>query len=381
MPCGLVSAAAATAALLSSLSGHAQAIRSGSGGSGSRGSPLMSAPQHLRVENLLPANQLVVLSESKPRFAFHHAPLAAFGVTQASYHITVSLLRAGTNKSTVVWDSGDVVSTNTSEIVYGQGGTTAATPLVPFSRYRFCVWWTASDPEVGTSPQACAPFETGPMQEADWQGAGWLIALSQAGRPNSDTQYRHTFSIPHPENIEFARVYVAAAGCAHVEVNGAVPLPDMRGICPWVVKGTTMRSIRYMTHRIGDVHDDGGIGSSGVTLGEENVIGVISGNVSLADRHWTPPGQQLLLLMMIKFLGEAQPFFLSSSSRGWQSASSYVVSDSAWDTTIDWREHEHGWSTPAFEPNPARWLPAAAPIPANGTISASYVWRSELWSD
>jgi hypothetical protein len=210
------------------------------------------------------------------------------------------------------------------------------------------------------------------MREDDWQGAAWLVALphTQVERPKSDTQYRHTFSIPHPENIEFARVYVAAAGCAHVEVNGAVPLPDMRGICPWVVKGTSMRSIRYMTHRIGADHDEDGY-SSGVTLGKTNVIGVISGNVSLADRHWTPPGQQLLLLLMIKFVGEAQPFFLSSASRGWQSTSSYVVSNSAWDTTIDWRKHEHGWSTPEFKPDPERWLPAAAPIPANSTHAVS----------
>ena len=35
--------------------------------------------------------------------------------------------------------------------------------------------------------------------------------------------------------VEWARAYVAAAGCHHLEINGQVPAPDLRGICPWPV--------------------------------------------------------------------------------------------------------------------------------------------------
>jgi hypothetical protein len=343
--------------------------------------PALGAPQHLRVENLLPEHQTVVISEPEPRFAFHHAPLAApapFGVEQTSYRITVAVRGANTS---LIWDSGGVASASTSEIVYGRIGQAASAPLHPFTRYTVCVAytaWASSCGTLGTSPQACVPFETGPIVAADWQGAGWLVALARAqGRPKTDTQYRHTFSVPRSKTVDFARVYVAAAGCAHVEVNGAVPLPNMRGICPWPVKGATMHSVRYVTHRIGDDHEEDGSGSgsgssgngsgsgmpSGVTLAEENAIGVISGNVM--------DSPQLLMLLMIKFVGETQPFFLSSSSGGWLSTNSYVVSNSAWDTTIDWTLHEPGWSTAQFKPDPERWLPAALPVPANGTRAAS----------
>ena len=47
------------------------------------------APVHLRVEGLL--ESVAVISEASPRFSFVHGDLAttSFGVTQASYHITV----------------------------------------------------------------------------------------------------------------------------------------------------------------------------------------------------------------------------------------------------------------------------------------------------
>ena len=129
----------------------------------------LAPPQNLRVEGLSPASQDVVLSESRPRFGFHHAPLLApvpFGVAQASYRVKVSA-RGGDQQ---LWDSGHVASNASSEIVYGHGaaGSPPAADLTAFSRYTFCVSWTATDPSLGTSPQACAHFETGPIAAVDW---------------------------------------------------------------------------------------------------------------------------------------------------------------------------------------------------------------------
>ena len=52
----------------------------------------------------------------------------------------------------------------------------------------------------------------------------------------------------------FARVYVAAMGCAHIEINSRVPMPDLRGICPWPVYSD---SARYVTGSVYSV--DGGL--------------------------------------------------------------------------------------------------------------------------
>ena len=97
----------------------------------------LGAPCNLRIEGLAPASQDVVLSELRPQFSFLHAPLAApvpFGVVQArSYRLTVT--RRG---GAMVWDSGEVRSSNSSGIIYGESPEAAAgkvVPLVSFSRY------------------------------------------------------------------------------------------------------------------------------------------------------------------------------------------------------------------------------------------------------
>ena len=337
----------------------------------------LDPPQNLRVEGLSPASQDVVLSEVRPRFGFHHAPLVApvpFGVTQASYRVMVSARADGEQ---LMWDSGHVASNASSEIVYGgqQGlgaAAAAGTPLAAFSRYTFCVTWTATDSTLGTSPPACANFETGPVAAADWQGAGWLVSHRTAGDVTNRTQFRSPlFAIPVTKKVEYARLYVAAAGCAHVEVNGEVPLPDLRGICPWPVQSS---GVRYVTHHLTDDDPSSSV-QHGITLGERNVIGVIAGHVMKAP--------QFIALLMVKYVGEKAPFFLSTSSSGWTSAASHVLPQSspaamlhatqyigAWDTTIDWTKFQPGWSTPAFKPD-GRWTPAAAPIPAVGVDSVS----------
>ena len=185
-----------------------------------------------------------MISEPLPRFSFLHGALAggaAFAVTQASYRITVTEADAASGaKRPVLWDSGDVKSSSCNEIVF------AGVPLQPFTRYDWTAEWTAS---TGTkSAQANARFETGPMHPSDWQGAGWIgedAAMDNIFAGAAAKQLRKKFELPSGKVVTTARVYVAAAGCSHVEVNGKVPQPDMRGICPWAVASG---SIRYITH-------------------------------------------------------------------------------------------------------------------------------------
>ena len=74
--------------------------------------------------------QVAVLSEARPRFSFVHAPIEGkgptpYGVTQASYRITVS--RVG-DEANLLWDSGDVNSSKNFLIEYGGAA------LTPFTR-------------------------------------------------------------------------------------------------------------------------------------------------------------------------------------------------------------------------------------------------------
>jgi alpha-L-rhamnosidase len=284
-----------------------------------------SAPVHLRVEGLL--EEVAVISEPLPRFSFVHGELAtpSFGVTQASYHITVADADATTagghadadataaTATAPLWDSGDVTSSNCSQIVYG------GKALSPFTRYTWTVAWTSS---AGTkSAPATGRFETGPLAVSDWQGAGWLrgcalnppthwASCTTGGDTGAKAQFRNEFTVPAGKTVAFARAYVAAAGCAHIEVNGQVPQPDLRGICPWPV---TTASVRYVTHDV-----------TGLIVPGKNALGMVAGSVMKAP--------QAVLLVAIKFQGESSPTFaLSSSTAGWMATDSYVTTATAWD--------------------------------------------------
>lgn len=296
---------------------------------------LAAAPVHLRVEGLL--EQVAVISEQLPRFSFLHGEAPpGFGITQASYRITV----AGEDAPAAalpLWDSGEVESSNCSEIVY------RGKALAPFTRYRWSVEWTSSTGV--TSPSAAARFETGPMTPGDWRGAGWLSG--------SLNQFRNEFELPRTKKVAFARVYVAAAGCAHVEINGEVPKPDLRGICPWPV---VSESVRYITHDV-----------SSLVVPGRNALGLVAGNQT--GRWRNPP--QAIVLVAVKFVdGGTVEFPLSSSSPGWMGTKPYVTTSTAWDATIDWTKQEAGWSTPGFTPG-AGWSAVTADSTARPSLAVS----------
>jgi alpha-L-rhamnosidase len=293
------------------------------------------APTHLRVEGLTAT--VAVISEPEPRFSFVHGDQPAtpprFGLTQSSYHITVADTDSLLADAPPLWDSGDVKSSNCSQIVY------AGQALRPFSRYTWTVAWTSSAGEK--SAPATSFFETGPIVVGDWQGAGWLAGAK--------SQFRNEFTVPATKKVAFARAYVAAAGCAHIEVNGKTPQPDLRGICPWPVN---TQSVRYVTHDITSLVSPG-----------KNVLGMVAGSVM----H----GPQVVLLLVVKLQGESAPTFaLSSSSDGWMATESYFTTATAWDSAIDWTKQKQGWSTTAFTPGPG-WTAVGKVGPAAaGALSA-----------
>lgn len=297
---------------------------------------LLPAPVHLRVEGL--EQNVAVISDPFPRFSFLHGMIggASFGVTQVSYRIIVA--DADTNSTELLWDSGEVLSANCSQIVYGAGNG-----LVPFTRYKWNVTWTSSD-GMRSAP-ASARFETGPISPSDWQDAGWLngTKLGGAGAVISmKNQFRNDFDVPVEESVVFARIYVAAMGCAHVEVNGRVPMPDRRGICPWPVFSN---SARYMSHDITDLIVPG-----------RNALGMIAG---YQNGRWTNI-PQAIVLVVLRISGRHAPIFaLSSGSTGWMGTEPYVTTSTAWDATINWTMQEEGWSAPGFTPGP-HWTPVTA---------------------
>lgn len=284
-------------------------------------------PVNLRVEGL--TADVAFISEPKPRFSFLHEPIpadssssVARNVTQSSYHITIVRTGgAGVTAPEKMWDSGEVESSDCSEIEY------AGAALPPFSSYTWTVAYTTNTGY--TSKTARSTFETGPMKAGDWGNS-----TSNGTFLSGQNQFRLEFELPSTPLS--GRGYIAAAGCHHLEVNGVVPTPDLKGICPWAVDEKT--TTRYQTRLI----------SSG-TKGK-NVIGIVAGNVMASDVY--------VLAVFVFDLGNGEIVKVSSASQGWMGTRSYVIDATAWDTTIDWTSQQTGWSTPTFQPDKS-WTSAS----------------------
>ena len=279
---------------------------------------------NLRIEGLLTA--VAVISEPFPRFSFLHSLGNTFerGTTQASYRLTV--VQRGV-ADIAVWDSGVVVSANCSEIEY------AGSALQPFSRYTWTAQFTTSNGT--TSEVAAAAFETGPLAESDWQGAAAL-----AGPTTGTTQYRLSFTLDAP--VEWGRAYIAAAGCHHLEINGGVPAPNLRGVCPW--PATPSKHMRFQTRDV-----------TGLVRVGENVLGLLGGNVQNAPS---------VVAVFALTMADGSRRFITTADKGWRKRTvSYVTQGTAYSTTIDWTKHDPAWSRPGALPAPGAWEPAST-VPA-----------------
>lgn len=128
-----------------------------------------------------------------------------------------------------------------------------------------------------------------------------------------------------------------------VEVNGQVPQPDLRGVCPW--PAANLDAVRYMTHDI----------TSLLATGNRNAIGLLLGEVN-HGKVAAKLASQVIVLIAVKFASSHERwFFASGEGGGWQATQSYV-DGGAWSTSIDWTQRQLGWSTAAFAPTPARWI-------------------------
>jgi hypothetical protein len=320
---------------------------------------LLPAPVHLRVEGLQ-EQPIIVTSEANPHFSFLHGqlPTPSRGVVQVSYRLTVSeRVPDGATDAATLWDTGDVASANCSEIEY------AGLALSAFTRYSWTVEWTAGGALQGRSAPATGHFETGPMEVGDWgKDIAWFSRTT-----STRNQLRLPFELPPAGSgaagsgaaggVEWARAYVAAAGCHHLEINGQVPAPDLRGICPWPVgladgghaqegvsaPAANQWKVRYQTHDVTSLLQPG-----------MNALGLLAGHVMVGNPN-------VMLLLVVQPKGSGSPLtFSTGGTAGWLERESFVVADSAWATTIDWSMFEAGWSTPGFKASLTEWQLANA---------------------
>ena len=138
------------------------------------------------------AESPILVDNPFPRFSWNN------DLPQLAYRVFVS---ASPSLFPLVWDSGVVESSVTSQVAY------AGRVLVSDTTYTLVI---SSETAAGWANASASSFGTGLLAPESWAGAAWIGGFNQL---------RGTFSLPAGE-VSRARVYVTGVGCAELWVNG-----------------------------------------------------------------------------------------------------------------------------------------------------------------
>lgn len=261
-------------------------------------------PQHLRVEYLV--NPLGI-DVRQPRFAWVDGHTAR-AERQTAYQILVATRPdslAGDRGDQ--WDSGRVVSGDSTQVVYG------GKPLASGATYYWKVrYWDQQGNVSGYSRPA--HFEMGLLTREEWQGQ-WIGGANQL---------RTEFEVP--TSVVRARAYIAGIGYYELRVNGE-KIGDNVLDPAWT---TYNRRVLYTTYDV----------TAELRRGA-NAVGVMLGQGWYHSRA-------LLFQMNIELAGGRRLSVVSGPS--WKANNGPITSDSVWNgETYDARLETPGWDRPGFD--------------------------------
>jgi alpha-L-rhamnosidase len=161
------------------------------------------SPANLRCEYLV---NPIGIAETSPRLSWVDVSDQR-GTKQFAYQIRVTTDGA----SGVVWDSGKVTSSHTTQIPY-EGPTL---PPGTMATWTVTVWSESG----GSKTSSKATWEQGPARGQDWQ-AKWVSMATDAKDPLTipSPLFRKVFQVSKP--IRKARAYVSAKGLYNLFIDG-----------------------------------------------------------------------------------------------------------------------------------------------------------------
>ncbi len=283
-----------------------------------------------------------------PRFAWVVNALDR-GESQTAYEIVVSSSQAGlTGGQGILWDSGEIVSTQQFGIVY------AGTALSPTTQY----WWQVRtwDKDGQASPWSAAQsFVTAFFQASDWNpNVQWIRSpLAISGGTNNDppAMFLKQFQVSKP--VQHAYLYLTGMGQFVASLNGAkIGNDDMDPA--WT---DYTQTIDYVTFDV----------TSQIQQGA-NALGVMLGNGWYAYGSTRDFGPMSLW-------GQLHIIYADGTS-------SDVVTDSSWLTTTgpytrtevhgsenyDARLYPSGWNVPGF--NASSWSSVVTGTSPGGVLAS-----------
>ncbi|MFC4561341.1 family 78 glycoside hydrolase catalytic domain [Nocardiopsis mangrovi] len=312
-------------------------------------------PVDLRVED---AQAPLGIDVAQPRLSWRLESRER-GVRQSAYRIQVAGSEAALLAGDAdVWDSGTVDSDASAHITY------AGPDLEPATRYH----WRVRILDAGGAPTEWSSpswWETGLLDDADWQDAAWIGNPDSPRSPDADhpaaPRFRAEFEAQGP--VEQARLYLSGLGYSVAHING------QRVGTAVLDPGQTDYSDTafYVTHDVTGLVTEGA-NAIGVELGR-GFYGISTDNAWNWNTSpwWSDPELRALLVI-------THP----------DGTTSTVASGGDWGTTLDGptrydevfvgetydaRREQPGWSTPGYD-GAARWDRAEASPGPDGELRA-----------
>lgn len=251
-----------------------------------------------------------------------------------------------------VWDTGEVLSSQSSAICYD------GKPLQAAERYRWSVTVTT---QTGCVASGEAWFEMGLLREADWRGARWIG--HPAPQRGVAPLLRRAFWLnkkPHS-----ARLYLSGIGYASVTVNGVKT--DGSLLDPgWT---DYRKTVLYRVWDVTELLQPGG-----------NVLAVELGEGWYGNDH---PNFLNLIGAMPSWLGtprlicalRADDIWLVSDGDGqWLASDGPVRKNNVFDGEwYDARLEKHGWQLPGYVPEQTQWEPATVCDAPGGVLRCQMI--------
>jgi alpha-L-rhamnosidase len=294
-----------------------------------------AAPADLRCEYL--SNPLGI-DVREPRFSWvlHHSARAQ---TQTAYQVLVASRAEGLDRvAGDVWDSGKVVSSDSTQVVY------AGKPLASGKAYYWKVrcWDTAGN----ASPySATAQFEMGLLSRDEWKGQ-WI----------EGNLLRKEFTLTG--KTVRACAYVTALGYYELRINGEKVGSNVLDPA-WT---TYPKRVLYTTYDITHQLRSG-----------KNALGVMLGGGWATQRgSFNTDYKAPALLLQIDIELEGGKTVSVASDSSWKATQGPIVSDSVYDGEVyDARRELPGWDRPGFDDS--SWSVASRAEGSKGALSAQMV--------
>ena len=272
------------------------------------------------------------LDVRQPRLAWH-LQSGARGVVQSAYQVRVSAsersLRSGGH---LVWDSGRVVSSESTQRTYD------GPPLASGRRYfwQVRVWDGAGRASAWSAP---AWWEMGLLDPGDWK-ASWIEpGLSEdASKSGPVPLLRREFQLRGP--VERARAYVTAHGLYELYLNGQ-RVGDQLFTPGWT---SYNKRLQYQTYDVTPLLQ-AGANAVGAQLGN----GWYRGYLAWQDRR-NIYGDRLGLLAQIEVTYKDGRTETIASDAGWKAATGPILMSEIYHgETYDARLEKPGWAAAGFD--------------------------------